>query len=117
MDRQFRLLPVVFSAALCRSLIEAPAWTGRRGFRAGFSAALCRSLIEADHPGHLSDGPGLRFLRLYAAASLKRARGAEEADEEDRFLRLYAAASLKRTHLRPPAPLQAVFCGFMPQPH
>ena len=110
--------------------------------RAVFSAALCRGLIEAEQ-GYLVSEPGhLRFPRLYAAASLKRVpvlmaalawlafsaalcRGLIEAGSgagapspnKSRFPRLYAAASLKRAagHLSPlPA---AVFRGFMPRPH
>ena len=132
-----------FSAALCRSLIEAC------GCRAGpvslplFSAALCRSLIEAAPGSSLLLWSWPRFLRLYAAASLKlRGPGRSGHHQPEGFLRLYAAASLKPGHDDPEVlhilrflrlyaaaslkldvpdrivvDLQPVFCGFMPQPH
>ena len=111
-----------FSAALCRGLIEAmPPAPAPRVRHRGFSAALCRGLIEAGGSSAGSCRRGLRFPRLYAAASLKRrqprvgeraparfsaalCRGLIEASRSSkacivsrpRFPRLYAAASLKQ---------------------
>ena len=87
-----------------------------------FSAAICRGLIEASLLNERSPTRVLRFPRLYAAASLKRpvrdrciaviqvfsaaiCRGLIEASTSGRirrrspyrFPRLYAAAPLKRT--------------------
>ena len=113
----------MFSAALCRGLIEAcyPVCATKRAKR--FSAALCRGLIEAHVHLHLDIRVLDRFPRLYAAASLKRltrggrgpdrasfsaalCRGLIEASASayhvlpaSRFPRLYAAASLKHTYL------------------
>ena len=116
-------MPIEFSAALCRGLIEA----GRTPPQSSpalsrFSAALCRGLIEASRCERWVSSPASAgFPRLYAAASLKpfrdpRARrrrrpfsaalcrGLIEARTPPPrgrtpgrgFPRLYAAASLKR---------------------
>ena len=58
---------------------------------------------------------GRRFPRLYAAASLKRAKGFRIShDWRERFPRLYAAASLKRRPCswapRPPVEISAALC-------
>ena len=86
----------VFSAALCRGLIEA-CWGRRsRGRPSRFSAALCRGLIEAPR-GWLHRGSSSRcFPRLYAAASLKRPLETDVRIGRGGFPRLYAAASLKQ---------------------
>ena len=63
-----------------------------------FSAALCRGLIEAAMHGVLvSLGGSCGFPRLYAAASLKHGVGEEYDRGGHRFPRLYAAASLKQS--------------------
>ena len=108
-----------------------------------FSAALCRGLIEAREGGRQEAAAPCRFPRLYAAASLKLVplirggplvesfsaalcRGLIEAppyvqaaiDSTESFPRLYAAASLKRLLGRSGRRrLRAVFRGFMPRPH
>ena len=112
----------MYSAALCRGLIEAAAWPLRRRHRAAYSAALCRGLIEAARSGSLSaeriprysaalcrgliealmlpTGVDL-FPRSYSAALC---RGLIEARAtvrivgvfQHRIPRLYAAASLKQ---------------------
>ena len=94
------LAATVFSAALCRGLIEAvrsdaPALVVEVR---QFSAALCRGLIEAQHipePGDLVLRQAQRgFPRLYAAASLKLI---STAPGRRRFPRLLTnAAALKR---------------------
>ena len=84
----------MFSAALCRGLIEACAARPRRRGRDTFSAALCRGLIEAPLLDALESGSTASFPRLYAAASLKPVAPAVD--------RLGHAA---------------VFRGFMPRPH
>ena len=61
-----------------------------------FSAALCRGLIEALGQPVLQLLDPLRFPRLYAAASLKRDDGLSIRRIAKGFPRLYAAASLKR---------------------
>ena len=88
------LSTTVYSAALCRGLIEAQEPLAREHCREGYSAALCRGLIEADG-GVWRQGVGqVRIPRLYAAASLKLPRRAAGVrDGED------------------------VFRGFMPRPH
>ena len=97
-SRPWVLTGNVFSAALCRGLIEANTARHRCSARRGrFSAALCRGLIEAARPRR---GPAPRagcFPRLYAAASLKRRSAPDLAQPAHGFPRLYAAASLKRT--------------------
>ena len=121
-----------------------PLYARRRGgVGRVFSAALCRGLIEA--PARLpkpSPRPN-RFPRLYAAASLKRDRQLEPLHTGLGFPRLYAAASLKHERrelcgrvqgrfsaalcrglieagygfrIDPPR-LMVVFRGFMPRPH
>ena len=83
-----------------------------------YSAALCRGLIEA-HRILRGDGLLLRIPRLYAAASLKHVVELEpEPAHQLGIPRLYAAASLKRHvqnrnwHTR-----INVFRGSMPRPH
>ena len=91
----------MFSAALCRGLIEAGRLSRACAVEVGrFSAALCRGLIEATcaHP-EPSRGAG-SFPRLYAAASLKLEGVSPVARTVYRFPRLYAAASLKRRPIR-----------------
>ena len=60
-----------FSAALCRGLIEAARQGGETETERSFSAALCRGLIEAGRWCCEWRPPRGRFPRLYAAASLK----------------------------------------------
>ena len=61
-----------------------------------FSAALCRGLIEATVPSRTPKRPPACFPRLYAAASLKRQlHGTVLRQPAGGFPRLYAAASLK----------------------
>ena len=61
-----------------------------------FSAALCRGLIEAEYtPGGCFPYRS-GFPRLYAAASLKLPASQRTTAPVVRFPRLYAAASLKR---------------------
>ena len=83
----------MFSAALCRGLIEAP----RRladGYRpVAFSAALCRGLIEAGFIPITRDA-----VREFSAALC---RGLIEATR-------IGVGTVQR---------QAVFRGFMPRPH
>ena len=86
----------LFSAALCRGLIEALESHVRRSGRNSFSAALCRGLIEARRRAKTSSTASRRFPRLYAAASLKHIRRVNPyTGLQGRFPRLYAAASLK----------------------
>ena len=63
----------LFSAALCRGLIEAwrPSSRPAEDKKAMFSAALCRGLIEARTMVSVPIPTRARFPRLYAAASLK----------------------------------------------
>ena len=63
-------------------------------------------------------GCGLRFPRLYAAASLKLQPGEARTALHGRFPRLYAAASLKldAAGVRLDG-AEVVFRGFMPRPH
>ena len=69
----------------------------RPGRRPGlFSAALCRGLIEAGPPTGPSCAALGRFPRLYAAASLKPPAALADDGPLEGFPRLYAAASLKR---------------------
>ena len=99
----------VFSAALCRGLIEAAGRgsTSRRGegfprlyaaaslkpsastplfrYSATFSAALCRGLIEAACLLGVRRALPSRFPRLYAAASLKRSRPAADETQAPQF--------------------------------
>ena len=85
-----------FSAALCRGLIEAGSGCPRRRHEHGrFSAALCRGLIEAPTWSRRGATRPPRFPRLYAAASLKQVVVGPGHHESPRFPRLYAAASLK----------------------
>ena len=60
-----------------------------------FSAALCRGLIEAGIAERIGDVSQGRFPRLYAAASLKLCLRLVDVSLRDGFPRLYAAASLK----------------------
>ena len=88
---------VMYSAALCRGLIEA-AWLESSPGRElpAYSAALCRGLIEADPNAGATSKVTMRIPRLYAAASLKLetvSLGGSVSDS--RIPRLYAAASLK----------------------
>ena len=109
----------MYSAALCRGLIEA----GMRGASVSgsrrYSAALCRGLIEAASPARRSARWLLRIPRLYAAASLKPYMRTQFLDElHDGIPRLYAAASLK--HVSAHEVLwteERVFRGSMPRPH
>ena len=112
------LLRGVFSAALCRGLIEA---TMRGLVTTGgspFSAALCRGLIEATRRNATCSSNPRRFPRLYAAASLK-------LDPENVHINqgwlfsaalcrglIEAGAGVDKTVSR-----SAVFRGFMPRPH
>ena len=65
--------------------------------RSVFSAALCRGLIEARLTHGRPEAFGVRFPRLYAAASLKRKGLVDGLHEVNAgFPRLYAAASLKQ---------------------
>ena len=82
-----------FSAALCRGLIEASNSAVRVRWAFEFSAALCRGLIEARTVSSLHMSK-CGFPRLYAAASLK-------LPKKESMGRI---ASL-------------VFRGFMPRPH
>ena len=115
----------MFSAALCRGLIEADGRGDTRVARAGFprlyaaaslkqsvrayvrallsmfSAALCRGLIEAILHAWSQMEILHRFPRLYAAASLKRPSRRAPTSRGRSFPRLYAAASLKRLERRP----------------
>ena len=108
----------LFSAALCRGLIEADYAAGddliwREGFPRLYAAALLKPtpVPEEDH----KDGS---FPRLYAAASLKRVMEISGVRGKRRFPRLYAAASLKpRWRHRDERRLCDVFRGFMPRPH
>ena len=109
-----------FSAALCRGLIEA-AGRGRAGVASAkpFSAALCRGLIEAYCAGSRARPRSRRFSAALCRGlieALRLARAVVRLD--DRFPRLYAAASLK---LGVAVPVDAVeggvFRGFMPRPH
>ena len=61
-----------------------------------FSAALCRGLIEAELEVAALGVARAGFPRLYAAASLKHGIWTDDEQELDGFPRLYAAASLKR---------------------
>ena len=83
-----------------------------------FSAALCRSLIEARHEPGPPTTATASFLRLYAAASLKLYLRADDGSGWGRFsaalCRSLIEASLQVPHL---ANSGHVFCGFMPQPH
>ena len=84
----------MYSAALCRGLIEASSAAGLRTRPSSYSAALCRGLIEA------------AWARR---RTCRRASG---------IPRLYAAASLKLVEARIDALGDAqVFRGFMPRPH
>ena len=134
----------VFSAALCRGLIEAPCArpAGRRTARRFprlYAAASLKQSAHVAQPPLLVGG----FPRLYAAASLKPgARARRRSGPPGGFPRLYAAASLKRHDLRalvvrgalfsaalcrglieaggsgcPTRGRWRVFRGFMPRPH
>ena len=134
----------MFSAALCRGLIEALVGDALPiGIPKGFSAALCRGLIEASGNGTIRRGSTSGFPRLYVAASLKRIRAAAGGDPAttfsaalcrglieasdmrlgqygslEGFPRLYVAASLKHI-LDEKGTIVAseVFRGFMSRPH
>ena len=84
-----------------------------------FSAALCRGLIEAGFVPIPSTSLPNRFPRLYAAASLKRHQHPfPDMTSGLRFPRLYAAASLKPIYATSHVTrLLRVFRGFMPRPH
>ena len=107
-----------------------------------FSAALCRGLIEAPSSPRRPSASRWRFPRLYAAASLKPLMRIPDVVVVGRFPRLYAAASLKHAgcsgaHAVRPGfsaalcrglieapglalsaiPGASVFRGFMPRPH
>ena len=84
----------MFSAALCRGLIEASALRGESVGVSWFSAALCRGLIEAGNPRF-----GLFLDRNKFSAAL--CRGLIEARDR-KAGNGYA---------------DAVFRGFMPRPH
>ena len=84
----------VFSAALCRGLIEAAASGTTRPSCTSFSAALCRGLIEAGSGAAGQAGCATGFPRLYAAASLKQVQ-------------------VRTVH----GEAVPVFRGFMPRPH
>ena len=95
----------MFSAALCRGLIEASRVSTFRGMDSAFSAALCRGLIEAGRWRSSGDigVVAAGFPRLYAAASLKQhviSEAARRSCITVGFPRLYAAASLKRVAQR-----------------
>ena len=84
-----------------------------------YSAALCRGLIEAPTHRYPYNADNTTCIpRLYAAASLKLAVRSETRTGTHRIPRLYAAASLKPRRLtgaeRGERP---VFRGFMPRPH
>ena len=85
----------MYSAALCRGLIEASMRHATIQVAPPYSAALCRGLIEA----RIRFSPYLlrthRIPRLYAAASLKPVIAVLEQLGDVRIPRLYAAASLK----------------------
>ena len=84
----------VFSAALCRGLIEAVSrGSGRRHHARSFSAALCRGLIEAD-----GGAKEAARVELFSAALC---RGLIEA--------VFSAS--------PRSFRESVFRGFMPRPH
>ena len=89
---------ILFSAALCRGLIEARSSVANPSprTRPTFSAALCRGLIEAQPFWGRSGGCRSGFPRLYAAASLKLLALGDGVGRRLGFPRLYAAASLKR---------------------
>ena len=108
-----------YSAALCRGLIEAssarcPRWPACTSY----SAALCRGLIEACRPTMACTASTSRIPRLYAAASLKPDSPSPITTHCKSYSRLYAAASLKlapRTEYR--VDRVDVFRGSMPRPH
>ena len=103
-----------FSAALCR--LDGRAGGHRRV--PGFSAALCRGLIEASRQRSPHSPPARRFLRLYAAASLKPVVTGGATGVLGTFSAalcrglIEAVASCRRDRRR-----HRVFCGFMPRPH
>ena len=103
-----RSWPRAFSAALCRGLIEARRWMIGTRPDDPFSAALCRGLIEARMRTAASSASTRSFPRLYAAASLKPGLWTDcGKTRAPRFPRLYAAASLKPVRMlfvRPPPP-------------
>ena len=106
-------IPRLYAAASLKHPVRRRARMSHRMY----SAALCRGLIEARCAPHIGCSCR-RIPRLYAAASLKRPNVAPRGPHRHRIPRLYAAASLKRRHLRSkcvPAPL--VFRGSMPRPH
>ena len=109
----------MFSAALCRGLIEAQWVRWKYSLDTPwFSAALCRGLIEALGTTRSREPAPPGFPRLYAAASLK--LGIRDVLDTlgDRFPRLYAAASLKPCGFPQPHSVRfGVFRGFMPRPH
>ena len=134
----------MYSAALCRGLIEAvsnsvcacisvlgiprlyaAASLKRTGGRVDgpdvcrYSAALCRGLIEAFFAPAIAFLSRLCIPRLYAAASLKRGYIYRYVFLSPRGIpRLYAAASLKLTHTsKVQRGRVCVFRGFMPRPH
>ena len=83
-----------------------------------YSAALCRGLIEA---AAYSDAMGVvpaGIPRLYAAASLKQEGFEALLLRLGRIPRLYAAASLKLPLVRERrTSIGTVFRGSMPRPH
>ena len=78
----------MYSAALCRGLIEAVADEYRIPLSQAYSAALCRGLIEARTDSVWRSCRATRIPRLYAAASLK----LPSLLDELRCVREYSAA-------------------------
>ena len=113
------LMPkVMYSAALCRGLIEAsissakPRSSLQRIPRlyAAASLKLEDRALAHQHPH--------RIPRLYAAASLKLIFLANGFERQGRIPRLYAAASLKLMNKMDIVLAHwIVFRGFMPRPH
>ena len=137
-------LVAVFSAALCRGLIEASTWSGIRiGRSAGFPRLYAAASLKPAARVEFREFSIRVFRGFYAAASLKQVQWMIRSPaSRRRFPRLYAAASLKhhrtgRSFLRSSVFSAAlcrglieaehpcgvrlddhdVFRGFMPRPH
>ena len=84
-----------------------------------FSAALCRGLIEATPLGPRVQAPRVSFPRLYAAASLKPSFGGRQLTDDDKAFSAALCRGLieARPNYLDRTSTTVVFRGFMPRPH